>query len=68
MPDRKTERDDVKAIDEFADEVNDHALIVCCLDYAAAVGALPVEAQAFQRWYSAKYPEALTSHLSREAY
>jgi len=38
---------------------NDHALFIGWWDYARAVAGLPLEAQAFQVWYFAMYPEKL---------
>jgi hypothetical protein len=53
------ERDDEKLLARFDDEVNDHTLLIGWHDYMLAVRALPVEAQAFQVWYYALYPEKL---------
>jgi hypothetical protein len=53
------ERDDQKLFDRFSDKVNDHALFVGWYDYALAIGLLPAEAQIFQVWYFALYPEKL---------
>jgi hypothetical protein len=49
--------------------LNDHTLFVGWYDYALATGSLPIEAQVFQVWYFALYPEKLdpasdmTKHL-----
>lgn len=52
-------RSDVELLSRFDDEKNDHVLFVGWYDYAAGVGALPVEAQVFQAWYYANFPEKL---------
>ena len=53
------ERDDTELFERFSDRKNDHVLLVGWHDYLQAVGRLPVEAQAFQAWYFALYPEKL---------
>lgn len=45
----------------FDDVQNDHILFIGWYDYANAVGRLPIEAQAFQAWYFANYPEKLNA-------
>jgi hypothetical protein len=52
-------RDDNELLERFDDKHNDHSLFVGWYDYAAAVGCIPIEAQAFQVWYFANYPEKL---------
>jgi hypothetical protein len=52
-------RSDGELLARFDDEHNDHTLFVGWHDYASAVGCLPIEAQAFQVWYFANYPEKL---------
>lgn len=52
-------RQDVELMTRFNDEHNDHVLYIGWHDYASAVGCLPIEAQAFQVWYFANYPEKL---------
>ncbi len=53
-------RNDDELLARFDDEHNDHALFIGWYDYAAAIGCMPIEAQAFQVWYFANYPEKLT--------
>lgn len=53
-------RDDDEILESFDDKHNDHALFISWYDYATATGFLPIEAQAFQVWYFANYPEMLT--------
>ena len=53
-------RDDSELLTNFNDEHNDHTLFIGWYDYATAIGCLPIEAQAFQVWYFAIYPEKLT--------
>jgi len=50
-------REDSELLERFEDTVNDHTLFIGWYDYALAVGALPIEAQIFQAWYFALYPE-----------
>jgi hypothetical protein len=45
----------------FSDVVNDHTLFVVWYDYCQANLPLPIEAQVFQVWYYAMYPEKLAS-------
>lgn len=47
-----TARNDLDALEEFNDEVNDHALFIGWHDYMNLAQSLPVEAQVFQGWYS----------------
>jgi len=62
------ERDDDELLSQFTDIQNDHALFVGWYDYALAVNALPIEAQAHQVWYIALYPEKLDPKHSIERY
>jgi hypothetical protein len=57
------EREDSEQLERFEDEVNDHTLFVGWHDYMLAVGALPMEAQIFQAWYFALYPEKLNPEV-----
>jgi hypothetical protein len=50
---------DQELLRRFDDEQNDHALFVGWGDYLLLVGKCPVEVQAFQVWYYARYPEKL---------
>jgi hypothetical protein len=43
----------------FSDLQNDHALLVGWFDLTLAVKKMPIEAQLFQSWYFALYPEKL---------
>jgi hypothetical protein len=52
-------REDGELLANFDDEQNDHVLFLGWYDYASAVGVLPIEAQAFQAWYFANFPEKL---------
>ena len=52
-------RNDATLLSDFNDRINDHALFVGWFDYAAAGLPLPIEAQVFQAWYFACYPEKL---------
>jgi hypothetical protein len=62
------ERDDDKLLREFTDDQNDHALFIGWYDYALAVNKLPIEAQAYQIWYIALYPEKLDPKHSIDRY
>jgi hypothetical protein len=53
------DRQDEELLARFSDAINDHVLYIGWLDYGRAVSALPLEAQAFQVWYYAMYPEKL---------
>jgi len=54
------DRQDEEIIASFNDEKNDHVLFVGWYDLALAAGKMPIEAQAFQAWYFAKFPEKLS--------
>jgi hypothetical protein len=53
------DRNDEQLLADFRDDQNDHALFIGWYDYRRAAGWLPLEAQAFQVWYYALYPEKL---------
>jgi hypothetical protein len=57
------EREDSELLERFEDEVNDHTLFIGWHDYMLAVRALPIEAQIFQVWYFALYPEKLNPEV-----
>src|SRR5262245_14136594 len=57
------ERQDSELLERFGDEVNDHTLLIGWHDYQQAVGTLPIEAQIFQAWYFALYPEKLNPEV-----
>ena len=62
------EREDSELLERFGDEVNDHTLFVGWHDYMLAVGALPMEAQIFQAWYFALYPEKSNPEVDTRIY
>jgi hypothetical protein len=62
------ERDDNNVLAQFTDEQNDHALFIGWYDYVLAVGSMPIEAQAHQVWYFAKYPEKLSREVEGDRY
>ena len=47
------------AMEGFSDEVNDHTLFITWYDFGIAGNPLPIEAQVFQIWYFAMYPDKL---------
>ena len=53
------DRKDEQLLADFRDDQNDHALFIGWWDLGRAAGRLPLEAQAFQVWYYALYPEKL---------
>jgi hypothetical protein len=53
------DRVDEELLERFTDAVNDHTLFIGWYDYMMATGSLPIEAQVFQIWYYALYPEKL---------
>jgi hypothetical protein len=61
-------RDDRGLFKSFNDLQNDHMLFIGWYDYAFAAKALPVEAQVFQIWYFALYPEKLDPKFDRTPY
>ena len=62
------ERNDGDLLAAFTDEVNDHLLFTGWFDYGRAVGCMPIEAQAFQAWYFAKFPEKAREDVDLEPY
>lgn len=56
-------RSDDELMADFDDAHNDHVLFVGWYDYASAVGCLPIEAQVFQVWYFANFPEKLAEEF-----
>ena len=62
------ERDDRDLLEHFDDGVNDHTLFIGWHDYMLAVRALPIEAQIFQVWYFALYPEKLAPAVDTTQY
>ncbi|KFG67185.1 hypothetical protein JH26_24185 [Microvirga sp. BSC39] len=62
------ERDDEELLTRFTDEQNDHVLYIGWHDYFLATGTMPIEAQAHQAWYIAKYPEKLNPDRSIEPF
>ena len=61
-------RSDDELLAAFDDVQNDHILFIGWYDYANAVGRLPIEAQMFQAWYFANYPEKLDNATSPESF
>ena len=57
------DRADHELLDRFNDLQNDHTLFVGWHDYLLAVNAIPIEAQAFQAWYFALYPDKLNANV-----
>lgn len=51
------DRDDRMILDSFDPAENEHMLLIGWWDYGAAGLPRPIEAQAFEGWYLAKYPE-----------
>jgi hypothetical protein len=62
------DRTDQELLERFNDETNDHTLFVGWYDYALGSGTLPIEAQAFQVWYFARYPEKLNPDVDTSPY
>ena len=54
------DRQDEEVIQQFDDAVNDHVLYLGWHDYMLATTSLPVEAQVFQMWYFALYPQKIS--------
>lgn len=50
-------RDDIETMSSFSDEVNDHYLWDGWLTYQGLTHRLPPEAQVFQVWWLALYPD-----------
>jgi hypothetical protein len=61
-------RSDEELLTTFDDVHNDHVLFVGWYDYATAVGRLPIEAQVFQAWYFANYPDKLADEAPPEPF
>lgn len=61
-------RDDKDLMAGFDDDQNDHILFIGWYDYANAVGLLPIEAQVFQIWYFANFPEKLSADYPASDY
>jgi hypothetical protein len=62
------DRADEMALASFSDDLNDHHLLIGWYDYAIAAATLPVEAQVFQVWYFAKYPDKLRDNADCSDY
>jgi hypothetical protein len=58
----------IRLISGFSDLQNDHALLVGWYDLMLASKKLPIEAQMFQSWYFALYPEKLGSEADVSRY
>lgn len=61
-------RADDELLAAFDDDHNDHILFIGWYDYAMAVSRLPIEAQVFQAWYFANYPEKLADGAPLEPF
>lgn len=61
-------RDDDPLLAAFSDQNNDHILFIGWYDYSSGVGILPIEAQVFQVWYFANFPEKLAEAVSPETF
>ena len=57
-----------RLVSGFSDLQNDHALLVGWYDLMLACKKLPIEAQMFQSWYFALYPEKLGSEADVSRY
>jgi hypothetical protein len=57
-----------RLVSGFSDLQNDHALLVGWYDLMLASKKLPIEAQMFQSWYFALYPERLGSEADVSRY
>jgi hypothetical protein len=53
------DRDDQAILEHFEPTINEHMLLIGWYDYGAAGLPRPIESQAFEVWYLAKYPEKL---------
>jgi hypothetical protein len=62
------ERADSELLGRFTDLQNDNALLVGWYDYVLATKTMPIEAQAFQAWYFALYPEKLNPEVDASRY
>src|SRR5262249_46483976 len=62
------ERDDQELLDRFDDDKNNHTLFIGWYDYMLATRTLPPEAQGFQIWYFALYPDKLSPEVDRTDY
>jgi hypothetical protein len=62
------DRTDEELLMNFDDRQNEHALFIGWYDYMMAVNRLPIEAQVFQTWYFALYPEKLAAEISSAPY
>ena len=62
------ERADLEEMAHFSDDKNDHVLFIAWHDYMMATRRTPIEAQAFQAWYFALYPEKLDPKVPTEIY
>lgn len=61
-------RADDELFANFDDRQNEHALFIGWYDYMMATNRLPIEAQVFQVWYFALYPEKLAPDISPAPY
>ena len=59
------DREDDSVLAGFHPTHNEHALFIGWYDYAKAGLPLPMEAQVYQAWYLAKYPEKIDPNSNR---
>jgi hypothetical protein len=59
------DRQDDEILADFNASHNDHALFIGWYDYGKAGFPWPIEAQVFEAWYLAKYPEKLGPDANR---
>lgn len=61
-------RSDNELLSQFDDSHNDHVLFIAWHDYTPATGSMPIEAQVFQAWYFANFPEKLALQVDASGY
>jgi hypothetical protein len=60
------DRDDEEILRSFDDTVNEHVLLTGWYDYGMAGLPRPIEAQVFEAWYLAKYPEKVSPEANTD--
>jgi hypothetical protein len=53
------DREDEAILQSFGADVNDHVLFIGWYDFGRSGSPRPIEAQVFEAWYLAKYPEKI---------
>src|SRR5689334_20427365 len=61
------DREDEVVLRDFDPAVNEHVLFTGWYDYAMAGLPRPIEAQVFEAWYLAKYPEKINPEVDTSA-